>query len=181
MPSIKNVRFQKLDDYDNPVFICNTSKEPKAHKKLKKYHLRLHQSLQKSNKNCFLPLYANDEHKYATIRLKKDSRINKLKLTANDVCDIRFTIRKKTVDGKNYVSCFCDEIQLISKAPPVNLGEEMTFDSDDSDDELSGDGLDMPKLVRVPKVPLTRPPSPTGCEATFPEGTDPFGGHSHEL
>ncbi len=133
MPSIKNIRFQKLDDYGNHVFIANETKESASHTKLKKYHTKL----QKSDENCFLPIYSNEKHKYATVRLKKDTRLSMLKLNANDVCDIRFTIRRKAVDGKTYVSCFCDKIQIIKRAPPVNLGEEIAFDSDDTDEEES--------------------------------------------
>jgi len=131
MPSIKNIRFQKLDDYENHVFICNETKESASHAKLKKYYSKL----QKSNDGCFLPLYVNDEHKYGTVRLKKNFAIKQLKLNSNDVCNIKFTIRRKKVESKTYISCFCDEIQIVKRAPPVILGEEIAFDSDDSEEE----------------------------------------------
>ena len=130
MPTIKSIRFQKIDDYQNPVFIANSTKEPTQYKKLSRFY----EQLSEEYKDSFLPLFENKKHKYATIRLKKDTQVSQLKLTANDVVDIKFTVRKRvSEEGKISVNCHLESIKLVQRAPPVDLGQEITFS--DSEEE----------------------------------------------
>ena len=130
MPSIKNIRFQKLDDYQNFIFIANSKKEPKLYKKLSKFY----KQLAKKYAESFLPVYENKTHNYATIRLKKDYKISKLKLLSGDVVNIEFVVRKRVnEDGKVSVKCYVDTIKLVSRAPPVDLGDELSFSDEESE------------------------------------------------
>ena len=130
MPSIKNVRYLKSDEYGSACFIANSTKEPKPYKKLSKFY----KQLAKKYSDSFLPLYENKTHNYATIRLKKDYKISKLKLLSNDVVNIEFVVRKRlNEDGKVSVKCYVDTIELVSRAPPVDLGDELSFSDEESE------------------------------------------------
>lgn len=131
MPKLSNIRYQKQDDYQNSIFICNSEKETKNYQKLKRYY----NQLQETDSDSFLPIFENSKHKYATIRVKKNTMISQLKLQANDVVNIKFNIYKKAHNGKVYVNCLVDSIKLVNRAPPITLGDEMKFDDSDSDSD----------------------------------------------
>ena len=170
MPSIRNVRYQKQDEYGNQIFICNITKEAKSYKKLKNFS----KQLKEKHPSTFLPIFNNTAHKYSTIRLKKDFKINNLKLKQNDVCDIKFSICSRSYENKTYLAAHCVLIKLVKRAPPIDLGVELElYDSDDSAAEESDESDDLKKTTlertyRIPKVCMTPPSSP-----------DPCGGHSH--
>ena len=132
MPTLKNIRFQKTDQFDNSCYVVNMDKEQKQYKKLSKYYKQLNAECSES----FLPIYENTKYKYATLRLKKDEKVTKLKLNTNDVVDVKFNIYKKQSEEKVFVNCYVSSIKLVKRAEPVDLGDAMTFtDSDDDDDE----------------------------------------------
>ena len=130
MPQLKSIRFQKFDTYENPVFIANSIKEPVMFAKLTKFH----KQLQKKNYDTFLPIYSDDEKGYASIRFKKNHTYPNL--TPNAVYDLKYAIKQKEHEDKTYVSCYINSLKLVSKAPKLDLGEDLQFDDDDSDSGL---------------------------------------------
>lgn len=129
MPKISSIRFQKLDDYQNFVMIANADKEPKQYKKLSRFY----KQLSEEHKDSFLPLYENTKFKYATLRLKKNIMLSKLKLNPNDTIDLKFTVRRTTHLDKVFINCHVESVKLVERAPPVELGDVLNLsDSDDS-------------------------------------------------
>lgn len=129
MPKISSIRFQKLDDYQNFVMITNADKEPKQYKKLSRYY----KQLSEEHKDSFLPIYENTTFKYATLRLKKNIMLSKLKLNPNDTVDLKFTVRQTTRLDKVFINCHVESVKLVKRAPPVELGDALNLsDSDDS-------------------------------------------------
>ena len=107
--SLKNIRFQKTDDYNNSIFIA-TSDEKANYKLLSSYS----QKLINKDFDTFLPIYHNDEYKFTTIRFAEDS---KFKPKEHCIYDVNFTIRVKNKDGKKFVNCYIDKLKFISKTP----------------------------------------------------------------
>jgi len=134
MPTVKNLRFQKFDQYGSAVFISNAQKEPKAFKKLKKYYEQLAEKFPET----YLPIYHSETLQYSTLKLKtKFQECMPKKLERNDVYNIRFEIRsgKNSETGKVYVNCVPKKCKLVSKA--VVEGSLVDLDSDsDSEPEL---------------------------------------------
>jgi hypothetical protein len=121
MHSISSLRFQKLDQFNNPVFISSQDKEPDTFHKLKDWHERL----DSKGYGTFLPIYSNSEHSYSTIRFKKSEKYSKF--TANNVYSLDFTIKKVERNGKIHVNCFLNKVKLTQKAPKVDFGEDLDF------------------------------------------------------
>jgi hypothetical protein len=122
MPSL-NLRFQKFDKFNNVIFIANPLKESKVFNQLTKYC----DKLKNADYDTFLPIYSNAEMKYATIRFRYNGKV---KFEKNDVYDIDFSIKKKDRDDKTYVNCYINTCKLVSKAPPIDEGEEIDFSDD---------------------------------------------------
>ena len=129
MPSFKNIRFQKLDKFNNAVFIVNSKKEPKAFVKL----CKMHTQLEEKNYETFLPIYSDLEKSYATIRFKKNITFEKL--NKNDVCDVKYEIKQRKHENKTYVTCYIRQLKLVKKAEPEDLGENVAFDSESDQSE----------------------------------------------
>ena len=121
MSTTMQLRFQKVDQYKNSIFIVGTNKpeEKDAFDRLTKFH----EALKNQNISTFLPLYSTPE--YATIRFKPNT---KFKFVEGNTYELEFNIRKKTYEGKEYVSCFVNKSKLISKAALVDYGELMTLE-----------------------------------------------------
>ena len=121
MSTTMQLRFQKVDQYKNSIFIVGTNKpeEKDAFHRLTKFH----EALKNQNITTFLPLYSTPE--YATIRFKPNT---KFKFVESNTYELEFNIRKKTYEGKEYVSCFVNKSKLISKAALVDYGELMTLE-----------------------------------------------------
>ena len=114
-----SLRFQKYDNYGNPIFIANSTKEPEQFKKLQSYH---HQ-LAEQKYETFLPIYSNVEKEYATIRFKGSVT----KFETNDVWDLTFDVKKNEREDKIFIGCYISDLAIVSKAPPVDLGESIVF------------------------------------------------------
>jgi hypothetical protein len=126
MPNISAVRFQKYDRFDNAIFIANPLREPRAFKKLSKYYGQIKDKFQ----DTFLPIYCSEEHKYASICIRKSNLTRQL--AENNVYNVKFALKKRSQDGKIYLNCFVDEIDLICKAPVYDEGDDVDL-CDDTD------------------------------------------------
>lgn len=125
MHSLKSIRFQKFDQYQNPVFIASSNKadEKEMYDLLKSYS----DKLENQTYGTFLPIYSNEAYRYATIRFKKSQKYNKM--THGDRYDIEYSIKKKVKpeDGKTYINCYLNKMKLVSKAPKPDWGEDVEF------------------------------------------------------
>ena len=119
MSTTMQLRFQKVDPYNNSIFIVSKNREDEeaVYTKLSKFH----ENLTNSDVTTFLPIYSTS--KYATIRFKKNT-----KFTFEEGCiySVEFTIRKSEYENKKYVSCFVNNSTLVAKA--VDYGEVMSLD-----------------------------------------------------
>jgi hypothetical protein len=93
MSTTMQLRFQKVDPYNNSIFIAskNRDDEEAVYTKLSKFH----EALVTSDVTTFLPIYSTS--KYATIRFKKNT-----KFTFEEGCiyAVEFTIRKSEYENK---------------------------------------------------------------------------------
>ena len=117
MPALKNLRFNKFDKYDNPVFIAS-HKEKENYDDLKNKANKL----EAKNLHTFLPIYHSEKFKFATIRFVKNFQKNGdyIKPQPDCVYDIDYTIKKKTKEGdheegRTYINCFINTIKFIKK------------------------------------------------------------------
>jgi hypothetical protein len=113
MSTTMQLRFQKVDQYKNSIFIAGANKinEEDAFHRLTKFH----EALKNQNISTF----------HATIRFKPNT---KFKFVEGNTYELEFNIRKKAYEGKDYVSCFINKSKLISKAALVDYGELMTLE-----------------------------------------------------
>lgn len=125
MPELK-LKFQKFDKFDNPVFICLKSDIPESYTMLEKYHKLLSKKVK-----TFLPIFAHKEHQYATIRFFKHRKYKKFVDGATYV--INFNIAMKKKNEKNYINCFIQSVQFISKPEKIDEGEIMDLDAELAD------------------------------------------------
>ena len=118
MPSLKSLRFQKIDKYNNPIFICNKDEQDNFNQ-LKELSEKLEQY------DCFTPVYHSDTYNYCTLRIKKN--VKHPDFYPNDRFDITFTINKKTNSDTDKISinCYSSKMKLVSKAPVLDIGEEL--------------------------------------------------------
>ena len=127
------VRFQKLDKFENPVFICNKTKELESYTKLTKFYRQLSKRF-----DSFLPIYSDSEKEYATIRIRKNSDFNGL--CENDVHEITFDIKKKD----NKLTVYGRSMELVSKAVPFDEVDDFMMDGDDFELDDSKDDMSTP-------------------------------------
>lgn len=119
------LHFQKLDKYENPVFIAKQEDIPESFDKLTKIYRRLTEV----DYGTYLPIFSHSEFKYTTIRFFKNSKFNKFKVHAT--YEITFSINKKTKNEKTYVNCYISKVKFVKGAEKVDLGEVMDFSDDD--------------------------------------------------
>lgn len=118
------IRYQKRDQFNNPVFIASKEREPESFAQLVKYQTSL-----KKKFDTFLPVFANTEKHYATIRFQKQTLHSLSKpLKPNDTYSIKFDIKAKTKDNKKYCNCFLRKIKFVKAAPPVDEGSDVELD-----------------------------------------------------
>ena len=130
MPNTSTLRYQKKDKFNNPIFIVNSKDEPKEHKKLAKYY----NQLKKQFPETFLPVFQSEKYNYATIRFRKNTELDQLIPKSNDVFKIKYTIRKTIGEGAVVrVNAHIEEIKLVNRAPPVDLGDAIPLDSDEEE------------------------------------------------
>ena len=111
------LRFHRLDNYENPVFICNEANEEKEFNKLDK----IYEKLKEAFPDSYLPIYKNLEYNYITVRFVQDYRFTKLR--KGDVYDLSFKVTSKQKNEKQMVFCLARNIKLVSRAPKFNYGE----------------------------------------------------------
>ena len=120
MPSINSIRFSKYDKFNNIIFITKPDEKENFEKLTKNYN-----KLRLKNYNTFLPIYASSG--YASIRFKKNDKITNLQ---NRACyDLEYTIKKKDFqkfgEDKSYVSCYLTKCRQVTKAEPIEMGEDL--------------------------------------------------------
>ena len=103
---LKNIRFSKLDQFNNSVFIASDD-DVENYDILTDYSAKL-----KLKYSSFLPIYHNEEHKFATIRFVKNS-----KFKPEDRCnyDIEYTIKQKNKDDKVFINCHVNKMVFVSR------------------------------------------------------------------
>ena len=123
MPKL-NLRFQKYDKFQNPVFIASKGQieEKEAYDKLKDYY----DKLEEKDFGTFLPIYHSSEHNYSTIRFKKNEKYNKM--TVRNIYAVDFTTKQLVKDSKIYVNCFISSLKLVCKASALDDGEELDLE-----------------------------------------------------
>jgi hypothetical protein len=116
MPTL-NIQFSKFDQYGNSVFVVQED-DPgkKSFEMLTKYHKKLDKQY-----STFLPIYATSE--YASIRFKKNPKYSKM--IPRNIYQVTFVVKRKTTDEKHYINCFLRKLKLISRAPDLDLGEDL--------------------------------------------------------
>ena len=117
MPVLKNLRFNKFDKYDNPVFIAS-HKEKENYDDLKNKANKL----EAKNLHTFLPIYHSEKFKFATIRFVKNFQKNGdyIKPHPDCVYNIDYSIKTKTKEGdheegRTYVNCYINTITFVKK------------------------------------------------------------------
>jgi hypothetical protein len=114
------IRFQKLDQYDNPIFIANAGDE--SYEDLKKYSKKIADL----SYDTFSPIYYASGFELCTIRFKKSQLPVTLK--KNNVYSITYAIKTIERNDKKYVNCIIKKIKLIKKAIIVSEGEDLFMD-----------------------------------------------------
>ena len=94
MSKLSNIKFQKFDDFKNPVFICSPREESENYYTLEK----IANNITKKHPDIFSPVYHSQEHLYCSIRFKKNSAFKQ----PQEHCfyDIEYKIMKKQKDDK---------------------------------------------------------------------------------
>ena len=136
MPTLKNIRFKDTDAYGKKTFICDRIKEPNQFKKLKSFC----DQLKGQFSDIFLPIFYNEEHGYATIRLdgKYQECVKNIKFRKNNTYDIKFQIRSgNTKSDKRYVSAVPVKITFKSEAKLQGELVDLQEHTDNSDEETT--------------------------------------------
>lgn len=107
MPELKNIKFSKLDKYDNIVFIASQKTDPDNYNLLKTYSKKLSEKY-----DTYLPIYHNEQYKFCTVRFFKS---NVFKPQEDCFYDIKFNIRVKVKNDMSYVNCYIDKMNFKSK------------------------------------------------------------------
>ena len=117
MPVLKNLRFNKFDKYDNPVYIAS-HKEKDNYEDLKDKANKL----EAKNLHTFLPIYHSEKFKFATIRFVKNFQKNGdyIKPQPDCVYNIDHSIKTKTKEGdheegRTNVNCYINTITFVKK------------------------------------------------------------------
>ena len=118
--STMQIRFQKVDQYKNSIFIAGTKKlsEKDAFDRLSLIYDKL-----KGTVPTFLPIYATAD--YTTIRFKPNT---KFKFDEGCLYEVEFAVRKKEYKDQDYISCFVNKSKLVKKADVVDQGELLTLE-----------------------------------------------------
>ena len=109
-------KFSKVDDYNNPVFSVSKS-DTESYQKL----VTIYNKLKRMKLDTFLPVYHDQENEYGTIRFK---RAKSGTFTAGSTYEIEFAVNKREHEGKTYVSCYIQKLDLLKA---VDLGQTIDF------------------------------------------------------
>ena len=125
MPTTLCLRFQKRDQFGNPIFIASSKnpEEKDQHATLSKFY----NQLDSLDTGLFLPIYSNTEHDYATLKCKKNT--NFCNLIAGNTYKVTFDTKKKKTDGvTTSINCYIRKLKFFKKGEPVDEGESVDFD-----------------------------------------------------
>ena len=117
-----NLRFLKYDQYKHPIFIASSRKDTEiaAFNKLREYS----EKIREKEYDTFNPIYYDVKNQFASIRFQYKGA----PLEFGAVYSVDFKITKKENLNKIYANCYIDKIKLISKAEPIDRGEELDLD-----------------------------------------------------
>jgi hypothetical protein len=115
---IQNLRFQKLDKYQNPVFIA--SRDDSNYTLL----ADLAKRLREKNYDTFLPIYSSVEFNYATIRFTKNTKYT---LIPGAKYDVEFKVRTVARDERVFVNCLASVMRMTEKPAEIDYGQELEF------------------------------------------------------
>jgi hypothetical protein len=125
------IRFQKIDTYDNLVFIASSKSldesEVKACKKLKS----VHKKLKKVYPNLYQPVYYSSETGCATLKFKNWQN---LKPKLHDIYDIDFKLLVTKRDDTSYVRVVVNSIDFVKAGVLIGTEIDLGGSDDDSDD-----------------------------------------------
>ena len=112
-----NLRYQKTDRYGSEIFIVSPKypEEKEAYDSL----LRVEDKLKGLGVETFLPVFSNDDLKFATIRFKF---YKGLKLVEKNLYTVKFDVKKSERGGIEYINCFINNIKLHTKTKPHDSG-----------------------------------------------------------
>ena len=116
--SFENLKFQKLDQFNNFVFIASEQSDPENYEKIKRIYEKL-----SSNYETYLPVYHNEQYNYCTIRFQKFSI--KQKLEQNSTYNLQYTVHAVTKGDMKYVNIYMKNVVLNTKAVEFDRGEEL--------------------------------------------------------
>ena len=126
MPILKNIKFSKLDKFENPVFIATKKSDEENYKILLEYYNKILEM----DIDTFSPIYHSSEFKYNSIRFFKDTAYE---FKDRGLYNIKFTMNKKVKEGKDegrnvvektYINCYIKSAKFI-KTLEVDRGEEI--------------------------------------------------------
>lgn len=117
MPILKNIKFSKLDKFENPVFIATKKSDEENYKILLEYYNKILEM----DIDTFSPIYHSSEFKYNSIRFFKDTAYE---FKDRGLYNIKFTMNKKVKEGKTYINCYIKSAKFI-KTLEVDRGEEI--------------------------------------------------------
>lgn len=109
-------KFLKLDQFNNPMFIC--SSEDEGHTELDSCYKKI----KSMGFTTYLPLYQHPTKKYITITYRfNDSRIKRF----SDKSTYKITTNLRTAerDGKRYINCEMNTATLVEYSKPLDRGE----------------------------------------------------------
>jgi hypothetical protein len=113
-----NLRYQKQDDYGSQIFIVSPKYEQEkiGYGKL----CVIAEKLKSLNFDTFLPVYSNEDRKYATIRFKF---YKGMKLNERNLYTVTFNAKQTEREEKTYINCMINTIKLHTKAPETDYGK----------------------------------------------------------
>jgi hypothetical protein len=114
--SLTNLKFQKMDQYQNPIFIAGSEKNTENYTILRE----ISEKLKEKEYNTFLPVYHSEEYDYASLRIRKHYK--NPTFTANSTYNITFELRTVTKDDKTYVNIHLTKARMHTKAVGASKG-----------------------------------------------------------
>ena len=112
----KNLKFHKIDRFNNPIFIATLKKDPENYTILK----TIYDKVSALSIETFLPIYSHDEYKYVTVTFKTKSKFD-----TDHLYNIKFNIRSVDWVDKRYINF---NIMDFSKGVPIpQSGEILTL------------------------------------------------------
>lgn len=127
------VTYNKCDKFENACFSVSkdakTDEEKKSYRDLCRWHKKLRRKV-----STFLPVYADTEKGYATLRLKRAHGMAEFKPR----CVYRLDVQIKTVkrDDRKFANVWHLGSELVRDAAPI---EEEVLELSDSDEDLDED------------------------------------------